>query len=266
MIFSEQEKRSSIAARNNILVNLNFIEIPIRSLVDVEKLNYKAGDGFQCAAKGRSNQLAVFFGSAGRSYSLLANTLPSARGQGEPLSGRLNLPAEARVVEVLMGESDQKIILSSDAGYGFIANLSDLYTKNRNGKAILSLSKNAKPLPIQKVNNADSDLIVAISNEGRMLIFPIMDLPQISKGKGNKIINISAARAKSREELVAIVFVLPIGNHLMIHSGKRSLTLKPGNIADYRGERGRRGRKLPRGFQKVDQVEMIEPKQMSLME
>jgi topoisomerase-4 subunit A len=234
--------------------------------VDVEKLNYKAGDCFRCAAKGRSNQLAVFFGSAGRSYSLLASTLPSARGQGEPLSGRLNLPEGARVNEVLMGESDHKILISSDAGYGFLSNLSDLYTKNRNGKAILSLSKNAMPLSIQKIHDADSDLIVAISNEGRMLIFPIKDLPQISKGKGNKIINISAARAKSREELVIIVFVLPIGNHLIIHSGKRSLTLKPGNLVDYRGERGRRGRKLPRGFQKVDRVEMIAPKQMSLME
>ncbi len=234
--------------------------------VDVEKLSYKSGDRFWSAAKGRSNQPAVFFGSDGRSYSLLASTLPSARGQGEPLSGRLNLPPDTRIMDVLMGEGDQKILLSSDAGYGFIANLSDLYTKNRNGKAILSLSKGALPLPIQKVKDISSESIVAISNEGRMLVFPIKELPQLPKGKGNKIIGIPSARARSREELIAFVTVLPMGHHLVIHSGKRPLVLRPGNLFDYRGERGRRGHKLPRGFQKVDRVEMIEPQQMSLME
>ncbi|MFH2067551.1 MAG: DNA topoisomerase IV subunit A [Pseudomonadota bacterium] len=234
--------------------------------VDVESLSYKSGDYFRSAAKGKSNQLAVFFGSAGRSYSIPAGTLPSARGQGEPLSGRLNLPPEARLLDVLMGEGDRKILLASDAGYGFIAVLSDLYTKNRNGKAVLSLSKNALPLPIVKIRDISSDSIVAVSNEGRMLIFPIKDLPELSKGKGNKIIGIPAARAKAREELVAIIAVLPMGHHLVIHSGKRSLTLKPGNLFEYRGERGRRGKRLPRGFQNVDRLEMIEPQQMSLME
>ncbi len=234
--------------------------------VDVENLTYKAGDHFKSAAKGRSNQLAVFLDSTGRSYSIIASSLPSARGHGEPLSGRLNLPAGAKVETVLLGKSDHKVFLASDAGYGFIAGLSDLYTKNRNGKAALTLPKAARPLPAQMVGNMETDLVVAISNEGRMLAFPIRDLPELSKGKGNKIINIPSARAKSREEFVAAISVLPAGCHLIIYSGKRSLTLKPGNLVDYTGERGRRGRKLPRGFQKVDEVEIFEPKQMSLAE
>ncbi len=234
--------------------------------VDVENLTYKAGDHLKSTAKGRSNQLAVFLDSTGRSYSLIASSLPSARGHGEPLSGRLNLPAGAKVEAVLMGTSEQKILLASDAGYGFVAGLSDLYTKNRNGKAVLTLPKTARPLPVQMVGNMENDLVVAISNEGRMLAFPIRDLPELSKGKGNKIISIPSAKAKSREEFVAAICVLPTGGHLIIYSGKRSLTLKPGNLVDYRGERGRRGRKLPRGFQKVDEVEIFEPKQLSLAE
>jgi len=234
--------------------------------VDVENLIYKAGDCFKSAAKGRSNQLAVFLDSTGRSYSLMAGSLPSARGHGEPLSGRLNLPAGAKVETVLMGKPDQKVLLASDAGYGFIAALSDLVTKNRNGKSVLTLPNESRSLPMQVVGNTESDLIAAVSNEGRMLVFPVKELPELSKGKGNKIIHIPSARVKSREEFVASLYVLTTGSQLVIYSGKRSLTLKPGNLVDYRGERGRRGKKLPRGFQKVDKIEIVEPEQMSLPE
>ena len=233
--------------------------------VDVTNLSYKAGDTFRAAAYGRSTDPAVFVDSTGRSYSLFAHSLPSARGHGEPLSGRFNLPVGATVGTVLMEKPDQTLLVASDAGYGFIVTFSDLITKNRNGKALLSLGKGARPLPLLKVNDIKSDILVAISNEGRMLLFPVRDLPQLAKGKGNKIIGIPPARAKVREELVSALFVLPVDSTLVIHAGLRKLTLKPGNLSDYRGERGRRGRKLPRGFRNVDQVEMIQPQQMSLL-
>ncbi|MCP4682019.1 MAG: DNA topoisomerase IV subunit A [Desulfobacterales bacterium] len=234
--------------------------------VDVTNLTYKAGDQFKAAARGRSNELAVFLDSTGRSYSLFAHSFPSARGHGEPLSGRLNFPPGAVVETVLMETPEQKLLIASDAGYGYISLMSDFFTKNRNGKALLSLPVGARPLKVQRINDQDKDFIASITNEGRMLIFPIRDLPQLSKGKGNKIINIPAKRAKAREEVVRHISILPIGCNLVLSAGKRTLTLKPGNLVDYRGERGRRGRKLPRGFQNVDKVEIEEPQQMSLME
>ncbi len=232
--------------------------------IDTSKLIFKSGDKLQTIARGRSNQLAVFLDSTGRSYSLPAHDLPSARGHGEPLSGRLNLAPGAKVVSVLMDNPEQPLLFASDAGYGFVGKLSELFSKNRNGKLILNLPANALPLPPVRVNKLDTDFIAAVSNEGRMLIFPIKNLPRLSRGKGNKIMNIPSSQSMSREEFISDVIVLPIGSNLVIHAGKRSLTLKPGTIAEYVGERGRRGRKLPRGFQNVDRVEVVEPEQMVL--
>ncbi len=232
--------------------------------IDTSKLIYKSGDKLRTFARGRSNQLAVFLDSTGRSYSLPTHDLPSARGHGEPLTGRLNLPPGARCMSVLMGDPDQLLIVASDAGYGFVGKLSDFFCKNRNGKLIINLPNNAIPIPPVEIKKVDSDFIAAITNEGRMLIFPIINLPQLSRGKGNKIINIPAARLKSRDEFVSHITALPIGSNLIIHAGKRNLTLKPGTIAEYVGERGRRGRKLPRGFQNVDKVEIVEPEQLVL--
>lgn len=225
--------------------------------IDTVKLNYRAGDRFKTAARGRSNQPAVFLDSAGRSYCLPAHSLPSARGHGEPLSGRLNLPTGARFETVLMGEADQLWLLVSDAGYGFVTPLSALYTKNRAGKAVLSLPAGARPLPPVAVPAFDTDRVAAVSNEGRLLIFPVKELPQMARGKGHKMIHIPAGRAKAREEFVAMVVVLPAGSQLVVHAGKRHLTIKADNLAPYLGKRGRRGHKLPRGFQKVDRLEVI---------
>lgn len=233
--------------------------------IDPVSLNYKAGDGYLASAHGRSNQLAVFLDSTGRSYALAAHTLASARGQGEPLSGRVNLPSGAWFTSVLSGEPEQLILLASDAGYGFVARLSDLFTKNRNGKVVLTLPKNAQPLPTVWVTDPETDLLAAVTNEGRILAYPLNNLPVLARGKGNKIINIPPARAKAREELVIALVSLPIGHNLIVHAGKRSLKLKPGNLADFMGKRGQRGRKLPRGFQHVSGLETEASSQRALI-
>ncbi|MBW2368496.1 MAG: DNA topoisomerase IV subunit A [Deltaproteobacteria bacterium] len=232
--------------------------------IDPVKLNYKAGDRHLSAAQGRSNQPAVFVDTTGRSYTLPAHSLPSARGQGEPLTGRLTLPAGASVLSVIMGPPDQPMLIASDAGYGFRTHLSDLFTKNRNGKALLTLPPGAQPLVPIPLNDALESLLAIVTNEGRMLVFPIDELPILSKGKGNKIIQIPTQRVKSREELMTHLAVLSPADHLVIHAGKRHLTLKPGNLADFSGVRGRRGRKLPRGFQKVERLEIMPSQQMVL--
>jgi topoisomerase-4 subunit A len=203
--------------------------------------------------------------STGRSYSIPVLGLPSARGQGEPLSGRLNPLPEATFVTVLMGAPERLLLLASDAGYGFVGKLSEFYTKNRNGKALLTLPAGAQPLAPEPVDDVDTDLLVAVSNEGRMLVFAVKHLPLLARGKGNKIIQIPPARAALREEFVAELSVVPADSHLIIHAGKRYLTLKPGNMEQFRGERGRRGRKLPRGFRNVDRLEVVRPKQMALI-
>ena len=170
--------------------------------VDPRALQYKSGDGFKIAARGKSNQLAIFLDSTGRAYSLPAHTLPSARGQGEPVSGKVNLPSGATFEGVVIGDDDRDVLLASDAGYGFVAKLGDLISKNKSGKAILRLPKGSVLLPAVMIQNYDSDRIVSVTNEGRMLMFPLSQLPRLAKGKGNKIINIPSARVAERIEFV----------------------------------------------------------------
>jgi len=222
--------------------------------IEPSGLNYKSGDSFACSAKGKSNQSAVFLDTTGRSYAIAAHTLPSARGQGEPLTGRLNPIAGASFTHCLMGGDDQEYLFSSDAGYGFVAKFADTVTRNKNGKALLSLPGGARVLPPRPVSDYEAELCVAVSNEGRMLVFPLSDLPHLSKGKGNKIIGIPAAKLQLREEFVVAIAVLLPTQSLLAYSGKRHLKLKPSDLEHYRGERGRRGNKLPRGFQKIDSL------------
>lgn len=233
--------------------------------VNPEKLNYKAGDGLLNAAKGRSNQPAIFLDSTGRSYSIPVHDMPSARSHGEPLSGRLSMPSGAEMIAVLMAAEDDLFLIASDAGYGFCGKASDFITKNKNGKKLLSLPKGAIPLPPIPIHDINNDILVAVTNEGRMLVFSIKDLPMLTKGKGNKIIQIPTKRAASREELLTVLQILSPSDHLIIHSGKRHLTLKPGNLDDFRGLRGRRGRKLPRGFRNVDRIIVQPSPQLSLI-
>ncbi|UZJ43241.1 DNA topoisomerase IV subunit A [Marinimicrobium sp. C6131] len=224
--------------------------------IDPAALNYKAGDSFKFAVRGKTNQSVMLLDSTGRSYAIAAHNLPSARGQGEPLSGRLNPPNGATFEGALMGSDEQRVLLASDAGYGFVARLGDLYSKNRAGKAMLTLPKGGRVLAPQLLENPDKDLLAAVSNEGRLLVFPVTELPELARGKGNKIMNIPSARVQSREEYVIAVGVIAEGQSLTLHAGKRHLTLKAGDLDHYRGERGRRGNKLPRGFQKVDRAEV----------
>jgi len=226
--------------------------------VDPHALQYKSGDGFKIAARGKSNQLAIFMDSTGRAYSLPAHTLPSARGQGEPVSGKVNPPSGATFEGVVIGENDIDVLLASDAGYGFVGKIGDLISKNKSGKNILRIPKGGRVLPVVKLSDYGTDFIVSITNEGRMLMFPLSELPRLAKGKGNKIISIPTARVAERLEFVVALAVLSEDDTLTVHAGRRHHNLKPADLQHYRGERGRRGNKLPRGFQNVDRIEVVE--------
>lgn len=224
--------------------------------IDVQNLNYKAGDNYHAHAHGKSNQAALFLDNTGRSYALEPLALPSARSQGEPLTGKLNLPAGANLVDVIMGDENQQILMASDAGYGFICTLADLNTRNKAGKRLLTLPENAQVLPPQMLSEG-KDLLVSISKGGRMLVFPVADLPILNKGKGNKIINISAADAKEGKDVLAKLLLISENDSLVFHSGKRKITLKPQDIQKFRAERGRKGTSLPRGVRYENEIEII---------
>ncbi len=226
--------------------------------VDPAGLSYKSGDKFKLAVRGKSNQSIVFMDSTGRAYTVSAHQLPSARGQGEPLTGLVKPPSGATFEGLMIGASDDSFLLSSDAGYGFVAKLGDLQTKNRAGKSTLSAPKGSKVLPPYRIKDKSNDVIAVVSNEGRLLIFPVSDLPEMARGKGNKIMNIPSARVQSREEFVKAIVILSESDSLVVHSGKRYIRLKRVDLEHYYGERGRRGSKLPRGFQKVDSIEVEE--------
>jgi topoisomerase-4 subunit A len=224
--------------------------------VDAAGLAYKSGDKLKLLVRGKSNQSTVFLDSTGRAYSLPAHSLPSARGQGEPLTGRVNPPSGATFEGLLIGDADDIFLIASDAGYGFTTKFENLLGKNRAGKAILSLPNGSKVLPPVEVKNLQNDDVVSITNEGRMLMFKIAELPGLAKGKGNKIISIPGGRVSERLEYVVAFAVIDRSKILLVYSGKRFLKLTMDELEHYRGERGRRGNKLPRGFQKVDMVQV----------
>ena len=225
--------------------------------VDPTSLNYKAGDGFLSAARGKTTHPAIFIDTKGRSYSLPAHTLASARGHGEPLTGKLTPSNGARFLSVVMGSPDQKVLLASDAGYGFITNIANMVTKNTKGKAMLTVPRDCEPLPPVYVNNYETAYLAAITTEGRMLVIPVKVLPELPRGKGNKIIHIPPARVKKREEYVKLLEIIPEGATIKIHAGKQSVRFTPANISSFVGERGRRGKKLPRGYRKADRIEIL---------
>ncbi|MFY8274282.1 DNA topoisomerase IV subunit A [Pseudoalteromonas sp. SSDWG2] len=227
--------------------------------VDAQGLSYRSGDKFKASAKGKSNQPAVFLDSSGRAFATDAHSLPSARSQGEPMSGRFNIAAGASLEHAVMADNEQMLLMASDAGYGFVAEFSDLVSKNKNGKALVSLPKGGLLMQPIAVNDIATDYCMSISSEGRMLLFPLRDLPKLAKGKGNKIISIPSAKVQAREEYVKLLAVVPEGASVTLLAGKRKLTLKPSDLEHYHGERGRRGNKLPRGLQRVDgcEIELI---------
>lgn len=226
--------------------------------IDPKSLSYKAGDSYLAHACGKSNQAVVFIDSTGRSYALDPLSLPSARSQGEPLTGKLNLPTGATIEYVVMAGEQQELLMASDAGYGFICKFEDLIARNKAGKALISLPENAKVLKPKKLINSTA-FVVAITSAGRMLIFPAQDLPVLSKGKGNKIITIPAANAKDRSELLTKLLLISDQASLEFYSGKRKIVLKPEDLQKFRAERGRKGSTLPRGLHTNLEIMVVEP-------
>jgi topoisomerase-4 subunit A len=222
--------------------------------IDPEKLNYKAGDEFLASATGKSNQMAVFLDSSGRAYTLPAHKLPSARGQGDPLSSYFTPTPGAHFVGVAIGNPDDMYLLASNFGYGFVVRLGDMQANAKKGKAVLNVGKQALALAPVKIAELASDQITAVSSAGHMLVTPVAQLPQMAKGKGNKIINIPSKLLNAGTELVSAITVVPQGGKLVVHSGKKYKTMKASELAEFAGERGRRGLKLSQGYRTVDRL------------
>jgi topoisomerase IV subunit A len=226
--------------------------------VDARALEYKTGDGFVQAATGKTNQLAIFLDSTGRSYAVPAHKLPSARGHGEPLSSTLNPPPGATWSGLIMGDPEDLYVLASDAGYGMITKLGEFITDRKAGKALLKVPKGAKALPPQRVEAPDDDWLAAVTNTGQMLVFLAGELPPMPKGKGDKILNVPGKKVVSRQEYVASIAVFKEGDSLRLRTGKGELVLKAGDPIDrYVGERAQRGSKLPKEHQDVRTIERI---------
>ena len=224
--------------------------------VDPQGLTYRSGDGYLAAARGRSNQQAVFLDSAGRAYALPAHTLPSARGHGEPLSGRLTIEAGARMLHVVLGEPDERYLIASDAGYGFVTPLESLISRQRAGKALLTVPPGALPLPPLRAIGADDLRVACVSTAGRLLVFPASELPELPRGKGVKLLGIPSKLVASGEEKLAAVLVLPGNAALRVLAGGRHLTLRGSDLDTYSAARGARGKPLPRGFARVRGLEV----------
>ena len=222
--------------------------------VDVLALSYKSGDGYLAAAKGRSNQLAMFIDSTGRVYSVMAGTLPSARGQGEPLSSRFKPPDGAEFCGAMIGDNEQRYVMASDAGYGFIVTLEDLVTRNKAGKAVLRVPAGGRAVVPAPVPAGSECLIAAVTSIGRLLIFEMDELPELAKGKGNKLLNIPTKKYNSGEEKLIAAAVVPEEGNLQVHCGERMMTIKWNDTDSYYGERALRGSLLPRGWRNVDRL------------
>jgi topoisomerase-4 subunit A len=222
--------------------------------IDPTALSYRSGDGFLASAQGRSNQLAMFIDSTGRVYSVIAGTLPSARGQGEPLSSRFKPPDGAAFCGAMIGDADQKYLLASDAGYGFVATLGDLVSRNRAGKAILRVAAGGRAVVPAMVPKDSECLIAAVSSIGRLLLFEMDELPELAKGKGNKLINIPGKKYQGGEEKMIAAAVVPEEGSLQVHTATRVMTIKWADVDDYYGERALRGSLLPKGWRKVDRL------------
>jgi topoisomerase-4 subunit A len=224
--------------------------------IDPLTLQYKTGDAFQAAARGRSTQLAVFVDSTGRAYSLPAHSLPSARGLGEPLSGKLNPPDGARFTGVMIGEPPDLWLVATDAGYGFTVRLGELHSRNRAGKGCLNVTDKALVLPPVPLPAADAS-VALVNSEGRLLVIKSSDIPELARGKGNKLFGIPTKKALAREETLIAMAALAEGQSLRVWSGDRQMSLSPRDLADYRGERAQRGAVLPRGWRTVNRLEAI---------
>ncbi|MCP4553623.1 MAG: DNA topoisomerase IV subunit A, partial [Bacteroidetes bacterium] len=226
--------------------------------IDPSKVKFKSGDNLMSFLRTKSDKPVVFLDNSGRSYMLFSHALPSARGNGEPLTGHLSLQPDASIKYMLSREENDLFLVGSDNGCGFIIKFSDFLTNYKNGKAVVSIKNKFNLLAPEQVYDLETDRIVAITSQGRLLIFPVNQLPKLKKGQGNKIITIPKKQINSNDpEKLKLLKILPLNSNLVIHSGKHFLRLNPGNQTDYTGMRGYRGKKLPRGYQSVDKIEVI---------
>ncbi len=224
--------------------------------VDARGLSYREGDAWLADTRGKSAQQVVFLDSSGRAYSTHAHTLPSARGNGEPLTGHFTPPAGARFDALAIGDNTTKLILASDAGYGFLTRFEALLTSKKAGKQILNMNGDTRVLAPAYVNDPARDRIVAVTTQGHLLMFSVADLPELDRGRGNKLIEIPKAKLKSGDERVAGIAVVAEGEGAVtLHAGQRKLTLKWADLVEYGGNRAQRGSLLPRGLRRVDRIE-----------
>ena len=222
--------------------------------VDAAGLSYREGDGLLVAVKSRSTQQVAFLDSTGRSYSTVVHGLPSARGNGEPLTGRFSPAAGASFQAAASGDNDARFVLASSHGYGFVTRFENLTGRNKAGKAMLNLTPNAKVLQPAAVARVETDRIVAVTSAGHLLAIPASELPELDKGKGNKLIDIPKSRLGT-ERVIAVAAVSP-GQSLLVRSGQRSMSLSFKDLDEYVGARASRGGLLPRGWQKVDGLDV----------
>ncbi len=223
--------------------------------IDPTGLSYKAGDSYLGSAKGKSNQPVNIIDSTGRSYTLDPSTLPSARGQGEPVTGKITPPPGATVQQILMEPDETKLLMASDAGYGFICTFADLHSRTKSGKALLTLPDQAKVMAPQVIDDS-KDQLLAITEAGRMLMFSVDDLPQLSKGKGNKIISIPGADFVAGKDKLLWLLLINNQSTVTLYVGKRKLKLRSEELQKFKAERGRKGTLLPRGLQRIDRVDI----------
>ena len=226
--------------------------------IDPENVKFKTGDHLLCHLRTRSDKPVVLIDTAGRAYTLFAHALPSARGNGEPVTGHLTLAPDSTIYTIISAKDDDLFLIGADNGYGYIIKFVDFLTHFKNGKAVVTLSGKDQPVDPLCIPEVNSDSVAAVTTGGRMLIFPVNQLPRLKKGKGNKIIHIPASgKGRNRAEKLKLLKILPLSSNLVIHSGKHRLRLTPGNQQDYTSTRGRRGKLLPRGYRNVDNLEII---------
>ena len=224
--------------------------------IDPESLQYREGDDFLSSVTARNSQNAVIIDSFGKAFTLPIHKLPSARGQGDPVSSSINSQSGSTFAGVVAGTEEEYCLLAANSGYGFIAKISDLQTKNKSGKAALN-TKGAIPLGPEKFTSLENSYIASITEEGKMLLIDSKDLPILSKGKGNKIINIDKKKFESRENKLVFIKTLQKGSDLKIYSGKQSYTVKAKDLENFVGTRGRKGNFLPKGYRRVEKLEVI---------
>ncbi len=223
--------------------------------VDARGLSYKSGDDYLQAARGKTNDILIAIDSTGRSYSMPAHSLPSARGFGEPLSSSLKPPSGATFGSVLLGGAEDQYLVATNAGFGFVTKIENMHTKNKAGKTLIRVPAGGGVMSAQKVFEYEDDWVAIVTNIGRMLIFPLADLPVMPKGKGVKMINVPTAKFKSGDEFVSALTVFQERQKLVLYTDKRHVTVKPAEFDNYLGQRAQRGKVLPRGFRKVNDIE-----------